>query len=154
MLLSYHSLVIIFNDEKYVFLRRLSTNFFKNKLIHNNLCRHLAVLDRAHRGYLGFPLSKKRLGQGKQTFYFKGHAMKTAVLSASSVAACSIQNFRHCFRVLGLQNHPLLFPESWSKISYRNWFFRYTASKLGPICGSLTGNAECKGSMLLKPMDT
>ena len=50
----------------------------------------LAVLDRARRGYLGFPLSKKRLGRGKQTFYFNGHATKTAVLSASSVAACSI----------------------------------------------------------------
>ena len=57
----------------------------------------LAVLDRASRGYLGFPLSKKRLGRGKQTFYFKGHAMKTAVLSASSVAACSVKQPSDCW---------------------------------------------------------
>ena len=48
--------------------------------------QQLAVLDRAHRGYLGFPLSKKGLGRGKQTFYFNGHAMKRAVLSASSIS--------------------------------------------------------------------
>ena len=36
----------------------------------------MAVLDGARRGYLGFPLSKKRLERGKQTFYLKGHAMK------------------------------------------------------------------------------
>ena len=35
-----------------------------------DLRTELAVLDRAHRGYLGFTLSKKRLGRGKQTFYF------------------------------------------------------------------------------------
>ena len=44
---------------------------------------YLAVLDRARCGYLGFHLSKKRLGRRKQTFSFKGNAMKTAVLSAS-----------------------------------------------------------------------
>ena len=48
---------------------------------------YLAVL--AHHGYLGFPRSKK-LGRGKQTFYFNGHVMKRSVLSASLVAACSI----------------------------------------------------------------
>ena len=46
------------------------------------LGNELTVLDRARRGYLGFPLSKKRLGRGlgKQTFYFNGHAMKRVVL--------------------------------------------------------------------------
>ena len=48
---------------------------------------HLAVLDSARRGYLGFPVSKKRLRRGKQTFYFKWNAMKRAVLSAPSIAA-------------------------------------------------------------------
>ena len=50
----------------------------------------MAVLGRARRDYLGFPLNKKKTRARKTDVLFQWAHDERAVLSAASVAACSI----------------------------------------------------------------